>query len=68
MKLLRPTRKSNVGAAPATNQPDGQYSASVVGQISGTNPPVSRDEGRLAIVTNVVWDAVDAECATDECA
>jgi hypothetical protein len=30
------------------------------------NLPVSPDEGRFAIVTNAVWDAVDAERATDE--
>jgi hypothetical protein len=24
-------------------------------------------EGRFAIVTNAAWDAVDADCATDEC-
>jgi hypothetical protein len=27
---------------------------------------LTRQEGRLAIVTNVRWDAVDAEAATDE--
>jgi hypothetical protein len=60
---------------PATNQPDGQitqksvhpfaqkYSARAVGQISDLTPRVSPNEGRLAIVTNVRWDAVDAECA-----
>ncbi len=33
-----------------------------VARISPSHP----NEGRLAIVTNVVWDAVDAERATDE--
>jgi len=28
--------------------------------------PVSPDEGRVAVVTNARWDAVDAEIATDE--
>jgi hypothetical protein len=62
----------------ATNQPDGQitpisvhparekYSARAVGQISDLIPPVSPDEGALAIVTNARWDAVDADCAKDE--
>jgi hypothetical protein len=27
---------------------------------------LTRQEGRLAIVTNVRWDAVDAEAMTDE--
>jgi hypothetical protein len=27
---------------------------------------LTADEGRVAIVTNVRWDAVDAECAQDE--
>jgi hypothetical protein len=27
---------------------------------------LTRQEGRLAIVTNARWDAVDAEAATDE--
>ena len=62
----------------ATNQPDGQltqksvhpsvqkYSARAVGQISDLTPRVSPTEGRLAIVTNVRWDAVDARAETDE--
>jgi len=29
-----------------------------------SHPP----EGRFAIVTSAGWDAVDADCATDECA
>jgi len=29
---------------------------------------LTRYEGRLAIVTNVRWDAVDADCAIGECA
>ena len=60
-------------------QPDGQitqnpvhpftqkYSARAVGQINDLTPRVSpRYEGRVAIVTNARWDAVDAECAKDE--
>jgi hypothetical protein len=27
---------------------------------------LTRYEGRVAIVTNARWDAVDADCATDE--
>jgi hypothetical protein len=62
----------------ATNQPDGQitqksvqslqrkFSARAVGQISGITSRVSPNEGRIAIVTNVRWDAVDTECAADE--
>jgi len=38
-----------------------KHSASVVGQITGLTLPVSPNEGRLAIVTNVRWDAVDAD-------
>jgi hypothetical protein len=30
------------------------------------SPRVSPNEGRLAIVTNVRWDAVDADVTTDE--
>ena len=40
-----------------------KYSARAVGQISDLTPRVSPNEGRLAIVTNVRWDAVDAKCA-----
>jgi hypothetical protein len=36
---------------------------SLVGQITGMSPRVSPNEGRLAIVTNVRWDAVDATLA-----
>jgi hypothetical protein len=62
----------------ATKQRDGQitqnlsspfakkYFAFPIGQISGFSPRVSPTEGRLAIVTNARWDAVDAKAATDE--
>ena len=43
-----------------------KYSAHAVGQISDLTPRVSPNEGRLAIVTNARWDAVDAKCAKDE--
>jgi hypothetical protein len=39
---------------------------SAVGQITGLTPRVSPTEGRIAIVTNAGWDAVDAKAATDE--
>ena len=68
-----------VGQISGINLPDGQitqksvqptsnkYSARLVGQISDLTPRVSPNEGRLAIVTNVRWDAVDAMAANDEC-
>ena len=34
------------------------------GQICGITPRVSPNEGRLAIVTNARWDAVDADVLT----
>ena len=38
-----------------------KYSAFAVGQISSTSSPrPTRQEGRIAIVTNAGWDAVDA--------
>jgi hypothetical protein len=54
------------------NPPDGQISKKLSsprvknislhpdGQISGITSPVSPTEGRIAIVTNAGWDAVDA--------
>jgi hypothetical protein len=40
--------------------PRKKYSAGPVGQITFTTPPVSPEEGRIAIVTNAGWDVVDA--------
>jgi hypothetical protein len=37
-----------------------KYFAGPVGQIGGLTPRVSPTEGRIAIVTNAGWDAVDA--------
>ena len=38
-----------------------KYFAFAVGQINASNPAIlSREEGRIAIVTNAGWDAVDA--------
>jgi hypothetical protein len=62
----------------ATKKPDGQitrksvhplaqkYSAHPVGQISDINLRVSPNDGRIMIVTNVRWDAVDAKRVQDE--
>src|ERR1700675_824820 len=57
-----PTGKSKKPVQPSTQK----YSAFAVGQISGLSPRVSPTEGRVAIVTNARWDAVDAKAATDE--
>ncbi len=43
-----------------------KYSPFVPAQISASMRHPTRQEGRLAIVTNVRWDAVDARAATDE--
>jgi len=43
-----------------------KYFVSLVGQISGSTPPVYRDKRAIAIVTTVRWDAMDAKAATDE--
>ena len=40
--------------------PRAKYFAGPVGQIGGLTPRVSPTEGRIAIVTNAGWDAVDA--------
>jgi hypothetical protein len=40
--------------------PRKKYSAGPVGQITFTTPPVSPEQGRIAIVTNAGWDVVDA--------
>jgi hypothetical protein len=42
-----------------------KYSTFVLTQISRITPPVSPDRGALAIVTNVRWDAMDADGAID---
>jgi hypothetical protein len=42
-----------------------KYSPFVLTQISSFLRRPTRQEGRLAIVTNVRWDAVDAEGALD---
>jgi hypothetical protein len=46
--------------------PAQKYSPFVLRQISSSMRHPTRQEGRLAIVTNVRWDAVDAEAKTDE--
>src|SRR6476661_3840087 len=57
----KPTRRAN---QQKSVHPFAQkYFARAVGQISDLTPRVSPNEGRLAIVTNVRWDAVDAKCA-----
>jgi hypothetical protein len=38
-----------------------KYSAFPVGQINSTTHPSRPTEGRIAIVTNAGWDAVDAD-------
>ena len=43
-----------------------KYSPFVLTQISSLICRPTRQEGRLAIVTNVRWDAVDAKRAADE--
>jgi hypothetical protein len=43
-----------------------KYSPFVLTQISSSLCRLTRQEGRLAIVTNARWDAVDAEAMTDE--
>jgi hypothetical protein len=43
-----------------------KYSASVVGQISEQNPPVSPEGGALRTSRTLRWDAVAAMRATDE--
>ena len=63
----KPTRRANHSKpCPALSRKNIPLNA--VGQISDLTSPVSPNEGRLAIVTNVRWDAVDAKCAQDECA
>jgi hypothetical protein len=69
MTMLRELVRQNnaTGKSKKPVQPSQKkYSAFAVGQISGFSPRVSPTEGRLAIVTNARWDAVDAEAATDE--
>jgi hypothetical protein len=46
--------------------PARKYSPFVLRQISSSLCCPTRQEGRLAIVTNARWDAVDAEAMTDE--
>jgi hypothetical protein len=60
------------------NQPDGQITQNLSSPLQKniSLPPSGKsvvslrashpNEGRIAIVTNVRWDAVDAEAATDE--
>ena len=57
-----PTGKSFLIFGICVKPQNQKYSASVVGQISSMNLPVSSlHEGRIAIVTDVGWDAVDAD-------
>jgi hypothetical protein len=46
--------------------PQRKYSAVVLTQITSSIDHPTRQEGRLAIVTNVRWDAMDAIDTTDE--
>jgi hypothetical protein len=71
-------RNDEVASLRATKQPDGQISKScpaprekIFRLTRRANQRyqlarLTRQEGRLAIVTNVRWDAVDAKAATDE--
>ncbi len=61
---IDPTSKSLLIFRNSVKPGSKKYFAFGVGQITGITPPVSPDEGRLAIVTNVRWDAVDAEVTT----
>ena len=74
-QLLRFARKRNLAARLRQNTPTGKsvlifrndvkpgnqkYFSGAVGQITSTTPPVSPGKGRIMIVTNAGWDAVDA--------
>jgi hypothetical protein len=70
--------QGQLDAAAATKQPDGQISKKLSSPRAKNIPlnpsgksalptrPSHPNEGRIAIVTNVRWDAVDAKATTDE--
>ena len=67
LRQINPTGKSLLIFRNRVKSPKSKYSAFAVGQISARTPAIpSRQEGRIAIVTNAGRDAVDAVSALDE--